>query len=82
MPVEARVWAHETAITRIKINLFDPGPTRTKLRASVMPGEDPQTLPTPQQVAEQIVPLCAADFAESGKLYDYTSRTVKDFAVL
>src|ERR1700727_3969495 len=36
-----RVWAHETAITPIRVNLFSPGPIRTRMRASVVPGEDP-----------------------------------------
>ncbi|MFZ5739707.1 MAG: SDR family NAD(P)-dependent oxidoreductase, partial [Pseudomonadota bacterium] len=34
-----QVWAKEVAnTTPIRINLFDPGPTRTKLRANIMPG--------------------------------------------
>jgi NAD(P)-dependent dehydrogenase (short-subunit alcohol dehydrogenase family) len=75
----ARAWAQETAITQIKINLFDPGPTRTKLRATVMPGEDPETLKTPEQVAEMILALCVPEFTESGKMYDCTSRTLEEF---
>ncbi len=67
----ARTFAIETASTRIRVNLFSPGPTRTRLRAAVMPGEDPITLPTPAEVAEKIVPLALPSFTESGKLYDY-----------
>src|SRR4249920_2623893 len=37
----ARVWAHETASTALRVNLFNPGPIRTRMRASVFPGEDP-----------------------------------------
>ena len=55
-----RVWAHETAITPIRVNLFNPGPIRTRMRATVFPGEDPMTLDTPEQAAEFIVPMCAA----------------------
>src|SRR6201990_1765700 len=29
----ARVWAHETATTPIRVNLFSPGATRTRMRA-------------------------------------------------
>ena len=50
METLARVWAHETASTNIRVNLFNPGPTRTSMRAAVMPGEDPMTLPTPEEV--------------------------------
>jgi NAD(P)-dependent dehydrogenase (short-subunit alcohol dehydrogenase family) len=74
-----RVWAHETAITPIRVNLFDPGPIRTRMRAIVFPGEDPKTLDTPEQVAEYIVPMCAAEWTETGKLYDYKTRTLMNF---
>src|SRR5271154_1727996 len=30
-----RVWAHETASTPIRVNLFNPGPIRPRMRASV-----------------------------------------------
>ena len=38
-----RVWANETASTPIRVNLFNPGPIRTRMRATVFPGEDPMT---------------------------------------
>ena len=75
----ARSWAAETASTAIRVNLFDPGPIRTKMRATVFPGEDPATLTTPEEVAELIVPMCAPDWAGTGQLYDYTKRSVLDF---
>jgi NAD(P)-dependent dehydrogenase (short-subunit alcohol dehydrogenase family) len=74
-----RVWANETATTNIRANLFDPGPIRTRMRAAVFPGEDPMTLDTPEQVAEFIVPMCAAEWTETGKLYDYRSRKLMSF---
>jgi NAD(P)-dependent dehydrogenase (short-subunit alcohol dehydrogenase family) len=75
----ARVWANETAITNIRVNLFDPGPIRTRMRAAVFPGEDPMTLDTPEQAAEFIVPMCAPEWIETGKLYDYRSRKLMSF---
>jgi NAD(P)-dependent dehydrogenase (short-subunit alcohol dehydrogenase family) len=74
-----RVWANETTTTPLRVNLFSPGPIRTRMRAQVFPGEDPMTLDTPEQVAELIVPMCAPAWTESGKLYDYKSRTLMDF---
>lgn len=74
-----RVWAAETAITPIKVNLFSPGPIRTRMRAQVFPGEDPMTLDTAEQVAEFIVPMCAPEWTESGKLYHYPSRSLMAF---
>ena len=74
-----RVWARETAATPVRANLFDPGPIRTRMRATVFPGEDPLTLDTPDQAAEFIVPMCAPDWTETGKFYDYKTRTLMSF---
>jgi len=74
-----RVWAHETESTPIRVNLFNPGPIRTRMRAGVFPGEDPMTLDTPEQAAEFIVPMCAPDWTETGKLFDYKTRTLIGF---
>ena len=75
----ARAWAQETASTPIRVNLFDPGPIRTRMRASVFPGEDPMTLDTPEQAAEFIVPMCAPDWTETGKLFEYKTRRLLSF---
>ncbi|MEA2887634.1 MAG: hypothetical protein QOD11_1994 [Bradyrhizobium sp.] len=74
-----RAWANETASTPIRVNLFDPGPIRTRMRATVFPGEDPLTLDTPEQAAELILPMCASDWTETGKLYDYKTRKLLGF---
>ena len=74
-----RVWANETANTDIRVNLFNPGPIRTRMRAIVMPGEDPMTLDTPEQAAESIVLLCDPLWTETGKFYDYPSKTLMSF---
>jgi NAD(P)-dependent dehydrogenase (short-subunit alcohol dehydrogenase family) len=74
-----RVWANETVSTNLRVNLFSPGPIRTRMRAQVFPGEDPMTLDTPEQVAEFIVPMCTPDWTETGKLYDYGARKLLSF---
>jgi NAD(P)-dependent dehydrogenase (short-subunit alcohol dehydrogenase family) len=75
----ARTYAAETASTPVRVNLFNPGPTRTRMRAAVMPGEDPMTLPPPEDVAAAIVPLCLPTFKETGKLYDFRARKLLAF---
>ncbi len=77
--VLARTYAAETDSTPVRVNLFDPGPTRTRMRAQVMPGEDPLTLPTPEQVAERIIALCLPSFTETGMLYDYRAGKLLEF---
>ncbi len=75
----ARTYAAETASTALRVNLFNPGPTRTRMRAQVMPGEDPMTLPTAEEVAEKIVALCLPSFCETGKLYDFPAGKLLQF---
>ncbi len=74
-----RVWANETVSTPIRVNLFSPGPIRTRMRATVMPGEDPMILDTPEQAAEFIVPMCIPTWTETGKFFDYPTRTLMSF---
>lgn len=64
-------WAEETGITKMRINLFDPGATRTDMRADAMPGEDPLSLPTPDEVAAKLAPLLTADCTSHGKRYAF-----------
>ena len=72
-----RTFAAETATTNIRVNVFNPGPTRTRLRAAVMPGEDPMTLPPVEDVADKIVALALPSVTETGKLYDFpTARFI------
>jgi len=77
----ARTYAAETENTSsIKVMLANPGPLRTRMRALAMPGEDPATLRAPEEFAEKAISLCAPEWRESGKLYDFPSDRVLDFA--
>ena len=67
----ARTYAAETVSTNVRVNLFNPGATRTRMRATAMPGEDPAALKTPEPVAAMILELCLPQFQDTGKLYDY-----------
>ena len=79
LDVLARTYAAETSSTPVRVNLFNPGPTRTRMRAMVMPGEDPMKLPTPDEVAAKILDLCLPSFTETGKLYDYRAGKLLEF---
>lgn len=62
-------YARETEQTAIKVNLLDPGATRTAMRAKAMPGEDPDTLPRPDEVAADALTLLGADVSDSGRTW-------------
>jgi len=75
----ARTYAAETATTNVRVNVFTPGPVRTRMRAQAMPGEDPLTIETPDQVAEKVVELCLPSMQESGKIYYYPKGKLLEF---
>lgn len=79
LEVIVRTYAAECAITSVRANLFAPGPTRTRMYASAFPGIDPLTLPTPEEVARAILPLCLPACVETGKLYNFRERKFMDF---
>jgi NAD(P)-dependent dehydrogenase (short-subunit alcohol dehydrogenase family) len=77
----ARTYAAETVNTSaIKVMLVNPGPLRTRMRATAMPGEDPLTLRTPDELAPKLVMLTAPEWRETGKLYDFPHDQVMSFA--
>jgi NAD(P)-dependent dehydrogenase (short-subunit alcohol dehydrogenase family) len=65
----ARSWADETKSLPLRINSVDPGGTRTAMRALAMPGENPETLPHPSEVAASIAKLASPHLTETGRLY-------------
>jgi NAD(P)-dependent dehydrogenase (short-subunit alcohol dehydrogenase family) len=66
----ARSWADETKNTKLRVNSVNPGATRTAMRAQAMPGENPDRLPHPSDVAAKILPLASPKLKETGLLYD------------
>lgn len=65
----ARGWAAETANEPLRVNAFDPGRTRTAMRAQAIPGENPETVPHPSEVAQHIMRLVDPALTETGKIY-------------
>lgn len=62
----AMVYAKETQKTKVRVNVVNPGPTRTAMRAAAFPGEDPDQLPGPAHIAETMIRLAEADFTDTG----------------
>ena len=54
-------WADELESTPIRATLLDPGAMRTAMRAKAFPGEDPETLPAPGEIAPLVVELARPD---------------------
>ncbi|MEZ5692032.1 MAG: SDR family NAD(P)-dependent oxidoreductase [Rickettsiales bacterium] len=62
-------YAAENAKTSLRANFIDPGAVRTRMRASAFPGEDPDTLPHPDEITNVFVKLAGDDVAETGKKF-------------
>lgn len=63
----ARSYAAETAQTPLRVNIVDPGRVRTKMRAEAYPGEDPMTLPAPDDIVETFIALASPDHSGHGE---------------
>lgn len=75
-----RTWAAETEnISAVKVNLLNPGPIRTRMRAKAFPSEDPNVLETPEDVAQAILALCLPSFTQTGRLFHFPSRSFQEF---
>lgn len=64
----AKSWAAELVnTTKVRVNIVHPGPTRTAMRASYMPGEDPKSLPAPDEMTEIYVDLAFPEWTRTGE---------------
>lgn len=66
----AKSYAHELEQTRVGVNVFYPGAVRTAMRAKAVPGEDPETLQTPADIAPLLVDLIVPGCAHRSQIYD------------
>ena len=64
-------WAKELEECALTANLVDPGATRTKMRAKAAPGEDPETLPHPDEVAPLFVELALPSETRNGEIVKF-----------
>ena len=78
--VDAMVKSYSAEIeqSKVKVNVFYPTAVRTAMRAKAMPGEDPDTLPRPADIAPQLVDMISPGYTLSGKLFDANSGTTTD----
>lgn len=66
-----KTYAHELANTPVRVNLFDPGKVATRMRAQAYPGEDPKTLPAPDQVAPSLLALLSPNVTATGEIFRF-----------
>ena len=75
-----RTYAAEVAnISPVRVTLATPGQARTRMRTQLLPGEDPQSVPAPEEIAPKLLAPCAADWPHTGVLYEAQTGAVKRF---
>lgn len=67
----ARTMAAESDDTALRVNIVQPGGVRTAMRQKAFPGEDPNSLPSPEDVAPLFVSLCLPSCKDNGRTVSY-----------
>lgn len=67
----AKTYALEVANTTVRANLISPGPIRTEMRQQAFPGEDPMTLPTPEDIAPLFLDVASPECTDNGRIFDF-----------
>ena len=62
----ALCYADEIRPSALKVNLLDPGKMRTLMRETAYPGEDPETLPSPESIAPLVVEMLSPHYQQHG----------------
>ncbi|MEJ2228927.1 MAG: SDR family NAD(P)-dependent oxidoreductase [Alphaproteobacteria bacterium] len=63
-----KTYAAEVETTSVRVNLLEPGATRTKMRAQAYPGEDASTVKPPENVAPYVLELASPDCSRNGEI--------------
>lgn len=66
-----KTWAAELANTPVRVNLINPGATRTQMRAKAFPGEDPATLPAPKDLVPLFLELASPQCKRNGETINF-----------
>ena len=64
----AHVYAAENEKTNLRINVINPGGVRTDMRASAKPGEDPMSLPAPEDITDVFLELASPECKKHGEV--------------
>lgn len=71
LEVFVQSYAQEVGAVGMRVNLLNPGGTATKMRAKAMPGEDPTTIPQPEDLAPMIVEMLSPSYDKNGERLNF-----------
>lgn len=67
LEMTAQIYAEETKKTNVRVNLINPGGTRTEMRADAMPGENPETVKAPEAINHFFLELASPAYQQTGQ---------------
>jgi NAD(P)-dependent dehydrogenase (short-subunit alcohol dehydrogenase family) len=67
----ALTYAAECEVSKVKVNLLNPGAIRTAMRAKAMPGEERSSLKRPEELAPLIVELLSPSSQKNGERINF-----------
>lgn len=70
LEMTAGIYAQECAKTNVRVNMINPGGTRTNMRAEALPGEDPETVKTPDTINHLFLELASPACTLNGELIE------------
>lgn len=70
LEMTAGIYAEETKKTNIRVNLINPGGTRTDMRADAMPGENPETVKAPETINHLFLELASPAYDKTGQMIE------------
>jgi NAD(P)-dependent dehydrogenase (short-subunit alcohol dehydrogenase family) len=72
-----KTYARECDASTVRVNLINPGPIRTRMRAKAFPGEDPMTLKTPDDIAPAFVNFALPTCTTHGAILDFKTGDIR-----
>lgn len=70
LEMTAGIYAEECAKTKVRVNLINPGGTRTDMRTQAMPGEDPETVKAPDVINHLFLELASPACTVNGTMVE------------
>lgn len=70
LEMTAGIYAEETKKTNVRVNLINPGGTRTDMRADAMPGENPEAVKAPEAINHLFLELASPAYDKTGQMIE------------
>lgn len=70
LEMTAGIYAEETKKTNVRVNMINPGGTRTNMRAAAMPGENPEDVKSPDAINHFFLELASPAYDKTGQMIE------------